>query len=114
MDLLEKNPLKLYFTISEVADAFGISSSLLRYWEREFPSLKPKKSPRGDRLYARRNVEQVQMIYNLVKEKGFTLKGARQEMEARQAYEKEKEQIIQTLMKVRRGLVQLHNQLGNN
>ncbi|MBP7238865.1 MAG: MerR family transcriptional regulator [Saprospiraceae bacterium] len=71
---------KLYYTIGEVADMFEVSRSLLRYWENEFSFLTPRKNRKGDRLFTKENIQQIQIIYNLVKERGFTLEGAKQEL----------------------------------
>ena len=71
---------KLYYTIGEVAEMFDVSRSLLRYWENEFSFLTPRKNRKGDRLFTKENIQQVQIIYNLVKERGFTLEGAKQEL----------------------------------
>lgn len=74
------NPEKLYYTIGEVAEMFNVSRSLLRYWEHEFAYLTPRKNRKGDRLFTKENIQQIQIIYNLVKERGFTLEGAKQEL----------------------------------
>lgn len=73
-----KKDLKLYFSIAEVAQMFGVNESLLRYWEKYFPQLTPKKAGRGIRQYRREDVETVRLIFHLVKERGMTLSGARQ------------------------------------
>lgn len=71
---------KLYYTIGEVAEMFDVSRSLLRYWENEFSFLAPRKNKKGDRLFTKENIQQIQIIYNLVKIRGFTLEGAKQEL----------------------------------
>ena len=79
MPYKENKNLKLYYSISEVADMFHVSETLLRYWEREFPTfITPRKSGRQIRQYTEENIEQVRLVYHLVKEKGMTLQGARQ------------------------------------
>ena len=75
----DKN-LKLYYSISEVARMFDVNESLLRFWEKEFPQLRPKKGGRGIRQYRKEDIETVKLIYHLVKERGMTLPGARQRM----------------------------------
>lgn len=77
MPLKEKTIERMYWTIGEVADDLGVNASLLRYWEKEFGSLRPKRTNRGDRLYTRDDIEQLRHIQHLVKEKGFTLQGAK-------------------------------------
>lgn len=73
---------KLYYSISEVAEYFEVSTSLIRYWETEFTFLRPHKNSKGDRRFTRANIEQIQIIYDLVKERGFTLDGAKKEIRA--------------------------------
>ena len=73
-------PQKRYYTIGEVADAFGVNSSLIRFWEKEFNKLNPKKNSKGDRRYTPADVAYIELIFNLVKERGFTLEGAKQEL----------------------------------
>lgn len=70
-------PDKLYYSIGEVAKAFDVNTSLLRYWEQEFPILRPKKNKKGNRYFTPEDLKNLQIIYHLVKEKGYTLDGAR-------------------------------------
>ncbi len=70
-------PDKLYYSIGEVARAFEVNTSLLRYWEQEFPILRPKKNKKGNRYFTPEDLKNLQIIYHLVKEKGYTLDGAR-------------------------------------
>ena len=72
--------LKLYYSIGEVADMFGVNTSLLRFWEKEFPQISPKPAGRGIRQYRKEDVETIGLIYYLAKEKGMTLPGARQRL----------------------------------
>lgn len=70
-------PDKLYYSIGEVAKAFDVNTSLIRYWEQEFPIIKPKKNKKGNRYFTPADIENLKIIYHLVKEKGYTLDGAR-------------------------------------
>ncbi|SFH93786.1 MerR family transcriptional regulator [Halpernia frigidisoli] len=70
-------PEKLYYSIGEVAKAFDVNTSLIRYWEQEFPIIKPKKNKKGNRYFTPNDLQNLQIIYHLVKEKGYTLDGAR-------------------------------------
>ena len=70
-------PDKLYYPIGEVAKAFGDNTSLIRYWEQEFPIIKPKKNKKGNRYFTPEDIKNLKIIYHLVKEKGYTLDGAR-------------------------------------
>ena len=73
-------PEKRYYKIGEVAKAFGVNTSLIRFWEKEFDVIKPKKNAKGDRMFTQDDVKNFQMIYHLVKEKGFTLEGAKKKL----------------------------------
>ncbi|MBO7580313.1 MAG: MerR family transcriptional regulator [Bacteroidaceae bacterium] len=77
MALNKNKDLKLYYSISEVAKMFNVSETLLRFWEKEFPNIKPQKASRGIRQYTKADIEQVRLVYHLVKERGMTLQGAR-------------------------------------
>ncbi|PQA97438.1 DNA-binding transcriptional regulator, MerR family [Chryseobacterium piscicola] len=70
-------PDKLYYSIGEVAKAFNVNTSLIRYWEQEFPIIKPKKNKKGNRYFTPEDIKNLQIIYHLVKEKGYTLDGAK-------------------------------------
>src|SRR5213080_3350775 len=74
-------PDKLYFRIGEVSALLGVETYVLRYWETEFPSLVPKKSGTGHRLYRRKDVELLLRIKHLLYEKRFTIEGARQSLQ---------------------------------
>jgi DNA-binding transcriptional MerR regulator len=71
---------KIFHSIKEVADMFDVKQSLLRYWEMEFPFIKPLKTAKGTRQYRQEDIESVRLVYHLVKEKGLTLAGAKQEL----------------------------------
>ncbi|HMO40016.1 MAG TPA: MerR family transcriptional regulator [Saprospiraceae bacterium] len=107
----QEEQLKRYYSISEVADMFGVSKSLVRFWESEFELLKPHKNSKGDRRFTRQNIEQFRLIHHLVKERGFTLSGAKQELLEQQQRNKEKAAIIETLENLKAGLLALRERL---
>ncbi len=82
MPYKEKEIEKLYYSISEVAKMFNVSNSLIRFWESEFDILKPRKNKKGNRLFTKKDIENLRIIYHLVKEKGFTLEGAKKKLKA--------------------------------
>lgn len=106
------NPEKLYYTIGEVAEMFGVSRSLLRYWEHEFAYLTPRKNRKGDRLFTKENIQQIQIIYNLVKERGFTLEGAKQELKKEKGTLVEQADVVSKLKSVLQRLKELDDRLG--
>ncbi len=81
MPYKEKQIERLYYPIGEVAEMFGVSTSLIRFWEKEFDILQPRKNRKGDRLFTQKDLKNLRMIYHLVKERGYTLKGARQKLQ---------------------------------
>jgi len=73
----ETDTVKLYYTIGEVAEMFHVNTSLIRFWEKEFDIIKPKKNKKGNRLFTPEDLDNFKVIYNLVKEQGLTLEGAK-------------------------------------
>ncbi|MBR0046687.1 MAG: MerR family transcriptional regulator [Bacteroidaceae bacterium] len=77
MALNKNKDLKMFYSIGEVAQMFNVTETLLRFWEKEFPNIAPQKTGRGIRQYTKADIEQVRLVYHLVKERGMTLQGAR-------------------------------------
>lgn len=100
---------KLYYTIGEVADMFNVSKSLIRFWESEFDNLKPHKNSKGDRRFTKKNLEQLSIIFHLVKERGFTLEGAKNEMKYQKERLKVRNQMIDKLESLKGFLQELHS-----
>ena len=108
---LNKN-LKLYYSISEVAKMFDLNESTLRYWEQEFPFLKPKTSgPSKIRQYAEKDIEQIKIIHNLVKVRGFKLSAAKKMINANRKGADKKAEVISSLMDIRTELQAMKKQL---
>lgn len=103
--------LKLYYSISEVAEMFGVNESLLRFWEKEFPQLTPKKGGRGVRQYRKEDIETLKLIYHLVKERGMTLPGARQRMKDNKEATLRNFEIVDRLKSIREELLGMKNAL---
>lgn len=108
---MAREDLKLFYSISEVAQMFGVNESLLRYWEKEFPQITPKKGSRGIRQYRKEDVETIRLIYHLVKEKGMTLPGARQKLKDNKETTIRNFEIINRLKGIREELVAMKNAL---
>lgn len=107
----EKTIEKLYWSIGEVAEQLAVNTSLIRYWEKEFGTIRPKRTGKGDRLYTRKDIEQLHRIQHLVKEKGFTLQGAREQLRKSDAVETaaslDVEQVRDRLLHLRSKLMAL-------
>ena len=108
---LNKN-LKLYYSIKEVAEMFGLNESTLRYWETEFPYLKPKTTgPNKVRQYNEKDIEQIRLIHNLVKVRGFKLAAARKMINANRDGSDRKAEVLSRLIGIKEDLQQLKRQL---
>ena len=112
MPYKEKEIEKQYYTIGEVASIFDVAPSLIRFWETEFDQLKPKKSKKGNRQYTKADIEELRSVYHLVKERGFTIQGAKEVLKNKGVQTKDKIEIIQSLEKVRGFLVGIKEQLN--
>jgi len=104
-------PDKRYYKIGEVAKAFDVNTSLIRFWENEFDVLKPKKNKKGNRLFTPEDLENLKMIYFLVKEKGFTLEGAKKKLKENPEEIFSKHKIIMRLEDIKNELIEIKNQL---
>ena len=103
--------LKLYYSIAEVADMFGVNASLLRFWEKEFPQISPRTTGRGIRQYRKEDVETIGLIYHLVKERGMTLPGARQRMKDNKETTLRNFEIVDRLKAIREELISMKKAL---
>ena len=103
----DKNP-KLYYSIKEVAAIIGVNESTLRYWETEFPNLKPKTAPKTKvRQYTEKDIEELKIIYNLVKVRGFKIAAARAYLRDNRSAADKSSEMIAMLKSVRDQLVEL-------
>lgn len=104
---------KIYYSMGEVCDLFGVNASLLRFWESEFPILKIAKNSRGHRIYTPADVDNLRLIYHLVKEKGMTLEGAKKRIRQNKDGESHEAEIIERLRGIRNMLAALREELGD-
>ena len=102
---------KRYYSIGELATAFDVNASLIRFWDKEFDILKPKKNAKGNRQFTPEDVNNLKLIYHLVKERGFTLEGARTHLKEGQKKTLDKFDIISKLESVKAMLVGIKNEL---
>ncbi len=102
---------KQYYKIGEVAKAFGVNTSLIRFWEKEFTLIKPKKNKKGNRLFRPEDIKNLQLIYHLVKEKGFTLDGAKKKLKEKPKAIKSNHEIIARLEGIKSELINFKDQL---
>lgn len=111
MPYKEKAIEKKYYAIGEVADIFNVATSLIRFWESEFEIIKPKKNRKGNRQFTKQDIQNVRLIYHLVKEKGFTLQGAKEMLKNNSKDIQDKMSTVDSLKKVRSFLVELKNRV---
>ena len=102
---------KLYYSIGEVADMFAVNVSLLRFWEKEFDILKPKKNKKGNRMFTAKDLDHLKIIYHLVKERGFTLDGAKKKLKENKEDTINNIEIVNRLKDIRQFLVELREEL---
>ncbi|MGJ8549837.1 MerR family transcriptional regulator [Winogradskyella wichelsiae] len=104
-------PEKLYYGIGEVAKAFKVNPSLIRFWEKEFDVLKPKKNAKGNRKFTPEDIKNLKFIFHLVKERGFTLDGAKTHLKEERKQALEKFEIIEKLESIKAQLNKIKTQL---
>ena len=104
-------PEKRYYNIGEVAKAFDVNTSLIRFWEKEFDQLKPKKNAKGNRKFTPEDIKNLELIYHLVKERGFTLEGAKIHLKENKKKTLDKFEIIRKLEHIKAELLKIKEQL---
>lgn len=107
----EKEIEKIYYSIGEVAEMFNVAPSLIRFWESEFELIQPKKNRKGNRQFTKEDIDNVRTIYHLVKEKGFTLQGAKEMLRNDSQAVKDKMEMISSLKRVRQFLTEVREKL---
>jgi DNA-binding transcriptional MerR regulator len=106
MPYREKKVEKLYYSIGEVAEMFKVNASLIRFWEKEFEVIKPKKNKKGNRFFTKQDIDNIQLIYHLVKEKGLTLNGAKKKLkDNREDYNNH--EVVKTLTQIKTMLLEI-------
>jgi len=107
----EKKIEKLFYPIGEVAKIFDVSVSSIRYWEKEFNILKPKKNKKGNRMFTKKDLDNLRIIYHLTKERGFTLEGAKKKLRDNKTDTIDNVEIITHLRNIRKFLVEFREEL---
>lgn len=102
---------KIYYAIGEVAKMFDVNTSLIRFWEKEFDIIKPKKNKKGNRLFTKKDVDNFHVIFHLVKERGYTLDGAKKKLKDNKDDTIKNAEIVKSLQKIKSFLVDLKEEL---
>ena len=105
---------KLLYSMGEITEMFDVNASLIRYWESKFDCIKPHKNKKGNRMFTPSDVENLKLIYHLVKEKGMTLEGANKTMKRRGGSVKRDVSILERLQNIRAMLVEVRESLGDD
>jgi len=108
------DPSKLFYSISEVSDMFGVNTSLIRFWEKEFDIIKPRKNAKGNRLFTQQDIDNIALVHHYVKERRLTLEGARQKIKQNRNDAEHTFQIVQSLKNIRAMLVELKDNIDKN
>ena len=111
MSIAKKETKKLFYQIGEVAKELDVNVSLIRFWEKEFDIIKPKKNKKGNRLFTQKDFYNLKTIYFLVKERGYTLDGAKRKIKENKTEKNDNLSIIRHLKEIRKFLVELKEQL---
>ena len=101
----------MYYSIGEVAKMFNVNESLLRYWEKEFPIISPRKAGGNIRQYRKEDIDNIRLVYHLVKEKGMTLQGAKQRLKVNKETTEQTSEVVERLKSIREDLVKLRKSL---
>jgi len=111
MPYKEKKVEKLYYSISEVASMFNVNASLIRYWEKEFDVLQPKKNKKGNRLFTSKDIDNIYIIYHLVKERGMTLKGVKKKLKENREDTINNVEVVKSLQNIKNLLLEIREGL---
>lgn len=111
MPYKKKEIEKVYYRIGEVAEMFKVNISLIRFWETEFEIIKPYRNKKGTRFFTKKDVDNFHLIYHLVKERGFTLQGAREKLKENPDDLNRDHEIIKSLQQIREFLIELKDEL---
>lgn len=102
---------KLYYSIGEVANMFQVNTSLIRFWEKEFDIIKPKKNKKGNRFFTKQDIEHFHLIYHLVKERGMTLNGAKKKLKENKDDTLNNFEVIKSLNEIKNLLIEIKDTL---
>ncbi len=104
----EEHKRKMFYTIGEVAAMFRVNTSLIRFWEQEFDIIQPHRNKKGNRLFTPRDVDYFHQIYHLVKEQGFTLQGAKEQLKSKPIDTgSAKQELAESLRRIKTNLLEL-------
>lgn len=108
---MDNKPDKLYYSIGEVAEMFDVNVSLIRYWENQFNVLKPKKNKKGNRMFTPKDIDNLHLIYHLVKERKLTLEGAKLKLKENREATMQNFEIVKILKDIKEKLIEIRESI---
>jgi len=111
MSLRKKEITKLFYSIGEVAEMFEVNTSLIRFWEKEFDIIQPKKNKKGNRLFTPKDIKHFQIIFRLVKHQGYTLEGAKKALKEQKKTLINQNDLLIKLKSIKAELTQIQDKL---
>lgn len=111
MPLRDKPIGKLYYPISEMAEIIGVNASTLRFWEKEFDIIKPHRNKKGNRFYTQADLDNLRLIHYLLKDRGYTIPGAREQIKSQAASARKNMDVVRSLEDIKNFLIQIRNEL---
>ena len=111
MPVTNKKIEKVYYSIGEVANMFNVNTSLIRFWEKEFEIIKPQKNKKGNRLFTQSDIDNFRVIFHLVKERGYTLEGAKKKLRENKDDTLQTVEIVKSLNKIKDFLLDIKEEL---
>ncbi|MBV5315705.1 MAG: MerR family transcriptional regulator [Prolixibacteraceae bacterium] len=102
---------KVFFSISEVAEMFDVNTSNIRFWENEFDILKPHKNAKGNRMFTKEDIENLKLIYHLLKDRGMTIKGAQKKLKDNKEDTIQNFEVVNRLQEIRQMLIDIKEEL---
>jgi len=107
----EREISKMYYTMGEVSAMFDVNQSLIRFYEKEFDVLQPKKNKKGNRYFTPEDIENFKIIFHLIRDKGYTLNGAKEHLKSNLGDHKENQRVIDSLENIKKFLLEVRDQL---
>ncbi|OUV57270.1 MAG: MerR family transcriptional regulator [Flavobacteriales bacterium TMED113] len=109
----KKNKLKLYYSIGEISNITGISASKIRFWEKEFEILNPQKNKKGNRRFTLEDLKKIKLIYHLLKEKKYTIRGAKNKLQNNFEEIEKNLELTERLNRIKKELIEIRENLKN-
>ncbi|QXV64786.1 MerR family transcriptional regulator [Mucilaginibacter sp. 21P] len=111
MPYKERDITKMYYTMGEVSAMFDVNQSLIRFYEKEFDVLTPKKNKKGNRYFTPEDIENLKIIFHLIRDKGYTLQGAKDHLKNDNGNVRDNQRVIDSLENLKKFLLEVRNEL---